>query len=51
MTKKRGMGAYCAALFAFLYLPLGVMFVFSFNDARRNVVPNHPRGAGSDFLP
>jgi ABC-type spermidine/putrescine transport system permease subunit II len=29
---------YCSALYGFLYLPLLVMFVFSFNDARRNVV-------------
>ncbi|MDX6768318.1 MAG: ABC transporter permease [Elusimicrobiota bacterium] len=32
------LSAYCAALYGFLYLPLLVMFVFSFNDARRNVV-------------
>jgi spermidine/putrescine transport system permease protein len=32
------MGLYCAGVFGFLYLPLAVMFVFSFNDARRNVV-------------
>jgi spermidine/putrescine transport system permease protein len=36
--KKRGMGFYVLGLFGFLYLPLLVMFVFSFNDARRNVV-------------
>ncbi len=38
MKKSRGMGLYCAGVFGFLYLPLAVMFVFSFNDARRNVV-------------
>lgn len=38
MKKGRGMGLYCAGVFGFLYLPLAVMFVFSFNDARRNVV-------------
>lgn len=38
MSKGRGMGLYCAGVFGFLYLPLAVMFVFSFNDARRNVV-------------
>ena len=37
-NKKRGMGVYVACLFGFLYLPLLVMFIFSFNDARRNVV-------------
>ena len=37
--KRRGfLSLYCSALYAFLYLPLVVMFVFSFNDARRNVV-------------
>ncbi len=37
--KSRGfLSAYCTALYGFLYLPLLVMFVFSFNDARRNVV-------------
>ncbi|MEK7234197.1 MAG: ABC transporter permease [Elusimicrobiota bacterium] len=38
MKKGRGMAVYCAGIFAFLYLPLCVMFVFSFNDARRNMV-------------
>lgn len=38
MKTGRGMGLYCAGVFGFLYLPLAVMFVFSFNDARRNVV-------------
>ena len=38
MSRKRGLAAYCAALYAFLYVPLAVMTVFSFNDARRNVV-------------
>lgn len=38
MKKGGGMGLYCAGVFGFLYLPLAVMFVFSFNDARRNVV-------------
>ena len=36
--KNRGIAAYCAAIYGFLYLPLAVMFAFSFNDARRNVV-------------
>ena len=30
--------AYCAGVYLFLYLPMAVMFVFSFNDAHRNVV-------------
>lgn len=34
----RWLTAYTAGLYGFLYLPLLVMFVFSFNDARRNVV-------------
>jgi spermidine/putrescine transport system permease protein len=38
MSKGRGLAAYCAAIYAFLYLPLAVMFAFSFNNARRNVV-------------
>lgn len=38
MRAPRLLTAYCAALYGFLYLPLLVMFVFSFNDARRNVV-------------
>lgn len=38
MKKWKVLSAYIAALFAFLYAPLVVMFVFSFNDARRNVV-------------
>ena len=38
MRRGKWLGAYCAALYGFLYLPLLVMFVFSFNDARRNVV-------------
>ncbi len=38
MSRKRGLAAYCSALYAFLYVPLAVMTVFSFNDARRNVV-------------
>lgn len=33
-----GLGAYLCLLYGFLYLPLAVMFAFSFNDARRNVV-------------
>lgn len=36
--RNRALGAYCAGLYAFLYLPLAVMVAFSFNDARRNVV-------------
>jgi spermidine/putrescine transport system permease protein len=35
--KSRGLQAYCAGLYAFLYLPLAVMVAFSFNQARRNV--------------
>ncbi|MCX5794008.1 MAG: ABC transporter permease [Elusimicrobia bacterium] len=35
--KGRGLQAYCAGLYAFLYLPLAVMVAFSFNEARRNV--------------
>jgi len=40
MSRKRfsGLSAYVCALYGFLYLPLAVMFAFSFNDARRNVV-------------
>ncbi len=38
MRKKKFLPGYVAALYGFLYLPLLVMFVFSFNDARRNVV-------------
>ncbi len=38
MRGKRLLGAYAFFLYAFLYLPLAVMVVFSFNDARRNVV-------------
>ena len=29
--------AYCSGVYAFLYLPMGVMMCFSFNDAHRNV--------------
>ncbi|MBI3548115.1 MAG: ABC transporter permease [Elusimicrobia bacterium] len=29
---------YCGMIYLFLYLPMGVMMAFSFNDARRNVV-------------
>lgn len=32
------LGLYCSGIYAFLYLPLAVMFAFSFNDSRRNVV-------------
>ncbi len=39
MAKKpRVLLSYVGGLYAFLYLPLAVMFAFSFNDARRNVV-------------
>ncbi|OGR49728.1 MAG: hypothetical protein A2X40_10955 [Elusimicrobia bacterium GWC2_65_9] len=38
MRHGRLLSLYCMALYAFLYLPLGVMAVFSFNDAHRNVV-------------
>ena len=37
MKQSRGLLAYCAGFYAFLYLPLAVMVAFSFNDARRNV--------------
>lgn len=37
MKRSRGLLAYCAGLYGFLYLPLAVMVAFSFNDARRNV--------------
>ena len=36
--KVSGLAVYLAALYSFLYLPLAVMFAFSFNSARRNVV-------------
>ena len=36
--KSRTLAAYCGGIYAFLYLPLAVMFAFSFNDAKRNVV-------------
>ena len=36
--KNKGLAAYCAGIYGFLYLPLAVMFAFSFNNARRNVV-------------
>ena len=32
--------AYCGMVYAFLYLPMGVMMAFSFNNARHNVVWN-----------
>ena len=38
MKKGKVLSSYIASLYAFLYVPLIVMFVFSFNDARRNVV-------------
>lgn len=38
MKTPKALAAYCAGLYGFLYLPLAVMFAFSFNDARRNVV-------------
>jgi spermidine/putrescine transport system permease protein len=38
VRKGKALGAYCAALYAFLYVPLVVMTVFSFNNAHRNVV-------------
>jgi len=34
----RWLKAFCGGIYAFLYIPVAVMFVFSFNDARRNVV-------------
>lgn len=37
MRKGWKLPLYCAGLYAFLYAPLAVMAVFSFNDARRNV--------------
>lgn len=38
MRKGGWLSAYVLSLYGFLYLPLAVMFAFSFNDARRNVV-------------
>ncbi|OGR89019.1 MAG: hypothetical protein A3J74_00210 [Elusimicrobia bacterium RIFCSPHIGHO2_02_FULL_57_9] len=38
MNRKGFLAAYCAGVYGFLYLPLAVMFAFSFNDARRNVI-------------
>lgn len=35
--RHRGLKAYCLLFYGWLYLPLAVMVVFSFNDARRNV--------------
>jgi spermidine/putrescine transport system permease protein len=42
VIKKRPslLALYCGGIYAFLYLPLAVMFAFSFNNARRNVVWN-----------
>ena len=38
MKGKRLLGAFTFLLYAFLYLPLTVMVVFSFNDVKRNVL-------------
>jgi len=38
VKKGKGLALYCAGLYAFLYVPLAVMVVFSFNNAHRNVV-------------
>jgi spermidine/putrescine transport system permease protein len=38
VRKGKGLAAYCAGLYAFLYAPLVVMTIYSFNDAHRNVV-------------
>lgn len=38
MKRPKALLAYVSGLYAFLYLPLAVMFAFSFNNARRNVV-------------
>jgi spermidine/putrescine transport system permease protein len=38
VKKPSGLALYLGAVYGFLYLPLAVMFAFSFNDARRNVV-------------
>lgn len=38
MKAKKVLSAYTFLLFAFLYIPLAVMVVFSVNDAQRNVV-------------
>ena len=38
MRVPKTLTAYSAGLYGFLYLPLAVMFVFSFNDSRRNAV-------------
>lgn len=35
---RKALGPYVIALYGFLYLPLAVMTIFSFNDAHRNVV-------------
>ncbi|MBI5629525.1 MAG: ABC transporter permease [Elusimicrobia bacterium] len=35
--RGKALSVYCAALYGLLYLPLAVMFAFSFNNARRNV--------------
>lgn len=38
MKGGRWLKAYCALVYAWLYLPIAVMMAFSFNNARRNVV-------------
>lgn len=38
MKKNKNLATYAALLYGFLYLPLAVMFVFSFDRAPRNVV-------------
>jgi ABC-type spermidine/putrescine transport system permease subunit II len=38
VKEGKGFKLYCGALYAFLYAPLAVMTVFSFNRAHRNVV-------------
>ncbi len=40
MKRNRGLTAAISSVYTFLYLPLAVMFAFSFNSARRNVVWN-----------
>jgi spermidine/putrescine transport system permease protein len=38
MIRRNGLAAYAALIYSFLYLPLAVMFVFSFDQAPRNLV-------------
>lgn len=38
MKRPSWLGVWCLGVYAFLYLPMAVMFAFSFNDSRRNVI-------------